>query len=142
MKLHFWEIGDLSDFGYYKRSSKSSISYLRVIQLDLYFYRFLWFLYETIFIFCVTFSSIEFTKPYPVSADWSVWCPVWTVRTSQLCQRNKHSLISFFCRELKKDFEKAFVWIIYSFWCKSLFHDSFNICHKYESFSDFSHFEF
>ena len=37
----FWEIWDLSDFGYYKRSSKSSISYLRVIQMDLNFQYFM-----------------------------------------------------------------------------------------------------
>ena len=27
------------------------------------------------------------------------------VRTSQPCQRNKHALISFFCRKLERDFE-------------------------------------
>ena len=61
----FWEIWDLSDFGYYKRSSKSSISYLRVIEMDLNFQYFM-----------VSFEIRNFTA--------------WTVRHRTSNERNSY----------------------------------------------------
>ena len=61
----FLEIWDLSDFGYYKRSSKSSISYLRVIEMDLNFQYFM-----------VSFEIRNFTA--------------WTVRHRTSNERNSY----------------------------------------------------